>query len=333
VTTALLLVAATVILVTIFLPRSRVRARWRHVKERRRRILVEDALKLVHAGELRGSLATPESIAGRLGQRTARALELVREMEARGLVRTTGAGLTLTPEGREIAVRVIRAHRLLERYFADELRMPLESIHTAADRREHTVTVEEAAELDARLGYPSQDPHGDPIPRRDGSLSTVAGVALTEHPVGSPAVILHIEDEPPELFRQIATAGFEPGMRVEVLEASANQIVVWDGERERSLAPVAAANILVAPLPQLVAPAIRLTALQPGEQARVVALRCTGLNRRRLLDLGLTPGVTIERAFTSPLGTPTAYRVRGTLIALRPGQSSQIEIEPLYRAA
>jgi len=330
---AFLVAAAIVLLLAIFVPRYGLRVRLRNARERHYRTLVEDALKLVHAGELRGSLATPESIAGRLGQKTARALKLVAEMEARGLVRTTGAGLTLTPEGREIAVRVIRAHRLLERYFADELRMPLESIHTAADRREHTVTAEEAAELDVRLGYPSHDPHGDPIPRRDGSLSTVAGVALTEQPVGSPAVIVHIEDEPPELFRQIATAGFEPGMRVEVLEASANQIVVWDGERERSLAPVAAANILVAPLPQPVAPAIQLTALQPGKQARVVALRCTGLTRRRLLDLGLTPGVTIERAFTSPLGTPTAYRVRGTLIALRPEQSSQVEIEPLDRAA
>lgn len=332
-TIAFLLVAVIAILVGVFLPRAGLRALWRDARELRRRALVEDALKHVHAGELRGSLATPESLAGRLGHRLARTLELIAEMEARGLVRTTGAGLTLTPEGREIAVRVIRAHRLLERYFADELRMPLEAIHAAADRREHIVTAEEAAELDVRLGYPSHDPHGDPIPRRDGSLPAVAGVALTEQPVGSPAVIVHIEDEPPELFRQIATAGFEPGMRIEVLEVSANQIVVWDGERERLLTPVAAGNILVAPLPHLVTPAIQLTALLPGKQARVVALRCTGLTRRRLLDLGLTPGAKIERAFTSALGTPTAYRVRGTLIALRPEQASQIEIELLDRAA
>jgi Fe2+ transport system protein FeoA len=118
-------------------------------------------------------------------------------------------------------------------------------------------------------------------------------------------------------------------MRVEVLEASPDHIVVWDGQREHSLAPVAAANVLVAPLPQLIAPALPLTALQPGKHARVVALRCSGLTRRRLLDLGLTPGATIERVLTSPLGAPTAYRVRGTLIALRPEQSGEIEIEPL----
>jgi DtxR family Mn-dependent transcriptional regulator len=325
--------AVIAILVTIFLPRSGLRARWRRARELRRRILIEDTLKQVHAGELRGSPATLESVAGRQGQGLARTLELIADMEGRGLVRTTGAGLALTPEGREIAIRVIRAHRLLERYFADELRMPLEAVHAAADRREHSVSAEEAAKLDVRLGYPSHDPHGDPIPRRDGSLPAIEGVALTEQPIGSPAVIVHIEDEPPELFRQITAAGFEPGMRIEVLEISANQFVIWDGERERLLTPVAAGNILVASLPHSVTAPIRLTALLPGRQARVVALRCAGLTRRRLLDLGLTPGATIERAFTSALGTPTAYRVRGTLVALRPEQAGQIEIELLDQAA
>ena len=330
----LLVVAAVALLAAVLFPRSGLRARWRHAQQQRGRILIEDALKYVHAAELTGSLATPESLAGRVGLRVARTLELVAEMEAAGLIRTTGAGLALTSSGQEIAVRVIRAHRLLERYLADELKMPLEALHAAADRREHTLTVEETAELEARLGYPSHDPHGDPIPQRDGSLATVGGrVALTEQPVGQPAVIVHLEDEPPELFRQIAATGFEPGSRVEVLERSAKQIIVWDGERECLLTPVAAGNIFVAPLPQPAAPPIRLTALGPGTRGHVVALRCTGLTRRRLLDLGVTPGTVIEHALTSPLGEPTAYRVRGALIALRAEQANQIEIEPLDHAS
>ena len=283
--------------------------------------------------ELRGALATPESLAGRLRLRVAPTLDLVAEMEARGLIRTTGAGLALTSSGQEIAVRVIRAHRLLERYLADELRMPLEAIHAAADRREHTVTPEDAAALDARLGYPTHDPHGDPIPKADGQLASVEAIALSEQPIGQPAVIVHLEDEPPELFRQIAAAGLEPGMRIEVLDVSANQLVIWNGDREHVLSPVAAGNIFVAALPQPAAPVVRLTALEPGTQGRVVALRSRGLTRRRLLDLGVTPGAVIERAFTSPFGEPTAYRVRGALIALRAEQANQIEIEPLGRAA
>lgn len=218
-------------------------SRWRHARALRHRMLVEDALKHVHASELRGSLATAESLASRLRQRVTRTLDLVADMESRGLVRTTGAGIALTASGREIAVRVIRAHRLLERYLADELHMPLDAIHAAADRREHAVTPDETAVLDARLGYPRHDPHGDPIPRADGDLPTQDSVALTEYPVGAPAVVVHLEDEPAELFRQIAAARLEPGTRLEVLEASGNQIVIWDGERERVLSPIAATTI------------------------------------------------------------------------------------------
>jgi DtxR family Mn-dependent transcriptional regulator len=295
--------------------------------------LVEDALKHVHASELRGSLATAESLAGRLHQRVSRSLDLIADMESHGLVRTTGAGVMLTSSGREAAVRVIRAHRLLERYLADELRMPLAAIHAAADRQEHTLSREETAELEARLGYPRHDPHGDPIPPPDGCLPAQEGVALTELPVGCPAVVVHLEDEPVELFRRVVSAGFEPGMRVEVREASANRIVVWDGEGERVLSPIAAASILVAPVPRPSPRAARLSALQPGARGRVVALRCHGMTRRRLLDLGLTPGTVIERVFSSPLGQPTAYRLRGTLLALRADQAELIEIEPLDRTA
>jgi DtxR family Mn-dependent transcriptional regulator len=314
------------------LPGVDVPARWQRSRARRRRALVEDVLKFVHAAELRGVLATPESLAGHLRRRVAATIDVVAEMEAGGLIHTTGAGLALTATGQEIAVRVVRAHRLLERYLADELQMPLEAIHAAADRREHGMTVEQTAALDTRLGYPSHDPHGDPIPQPDGRVAPVEAVALTEQPVGRPAVIVHLEDEPTELFRQIAAAGIEPGMRIEVIDASPSQLVIWDGDREHVLSPVAAGNVFVAPLPRPAAPVVRLTALDVGAQGRVVALRSRGLARRRLLDLGVTPGAVVERAFTSPFGEPTAYRVRGALIALRAEQADQIEIEPLDRA-
>jgi DtxR family transcriptional regulator, Mn-dependent transcriptional regulator len=167
---ALGLMAALALFVVVGLPGVGLLARWGHSRERRHRAFVEDALKYLHAGELRGAPATPESLAGHLRLRLAPTLDLVSGMEARGLIRTTGTGLALTSSGQEIAVRVIRAHRLLERYLADELRMPLEAIHAAADRQEHAVTPEEAGALEARLGYPTHDPHGDPIPNADGQL-------------------------------------------------------------------------------------------------------------------------------------------------------------------
>jgi DtxR family Mn-dependent transcriptional regulator len=330
---ALVVIAALALVIAALLPGVGVRARWRRARERRRRVLVEDALKFTHAAELRGSLATLESLAGHLHLRVAPTLDLVTQMEARGLIRTTGSGIALTSSGQEIAVRVVRAHRLLERYFADELQMPLAAIHAAADQREHSVTPEETAELEARLGYPTHDPHGDPIPKPSGQVEPAEAIALPEQPIGRPAVIVHLEDEPPELFRQIAAAGLEPGMRIEVLDVSADHLVIWDGDRERVLTPIAAGNVFVSPLPMPLAPAIRLTALGAGARGRVVALRCNGITRRRLLDLGVTPGTVIERAFSSALGEPTAYRVRGALIALRAEQANKIEIEPLDQVA
>jgi Fe2+ transport system protein FeoA len=146
-------------------------------------------------------------------------------------------------------------------------------------------------------------------------------------------VIKHLEDEPPELFRQLLVAGLEPGMHVEVLDASPTHLVVWNGSREHVLSRLAAGNVSVAPLPEPAAPVMRLTSLEPGAQGRVVALRSHGLTRRRMLDLGVTPGAIIERAFTSPFGEPVAYRVRGALIALRDEQAQEVEIEPVDHKA
>lgn len=302
-------------------------ARWRRAHRRAHRARIEDALKHIHARELHGTLASAESLAGILRVGVRRAVELIARMELRGLIRATGAGLRLTAAGQVLALRVIRAHRLLERYLVDELDMPLERIHAAADQREHRMTMEEVNELDARLGYPRTDPHGDPIPSSSGTLVSVDATALTDWPLARPAEIVHVEDEPPEIFTQIVAAGLQPGMHVEVFESGERGVVVWDGESERELASVVASNVFVADLPHPVAPPQRLSSLAPGESARVLALKCEGLARRRLLDLGITPGTVIECAYTAPLGEPTAYRVRGAQIALRAEQADQIEIE------
>ncbi len=321
--------AAALVALLVFWPRRGLLARWRRARRLARRARVEDALKHVHARELRGPLATPESLAGKLVVSVPRALELIDEMETGGLVQSTGAGVRLSADGRKLARRVIRAHRLMERYLADELRMPLEEIHATADRREHVLTEEEVDALEAQLGYPQLDPHGDPIPSSSGALDTVEATALTDWPPGRPAKIVHLEDEPPEVMAQIVAAGFAVGMHVEIAEAGERRLVIWDGERERVLTPLVASNVFVATLPHPVRPPIKLSSLKPGESGRVVALRCEGFNRRRLLDLGLTPGTTVECAFPGPMGEPTAYRVRGALIALRREQGDEIEIEPV----
>jgi DtxR family Mn-dependent transcriptional regulator len=313
-------------------PRHGLLARLRRGRQLAERAFVEDALKHIRARQEHGTLATAESLAGKLNVSMKRSLELIETMEEGELVQSTGFGLVLTDAGRETALRVVRAHRLLERYLADELRMPLEEIHATADRKEHTVTAEEVDELEARLGYPQTDPHGDPIPTSAGTLDELEGAALIDWPVGTPARIVHLEDEPPELMAQMVAAGLVPGMQIEVRRVSRDQLVLWDGESERLLVPLVASNVMVVELPHPVRPPVKLSSLEPGESGRVIALRSEGLERRRLLDLGLTPGTVVECEYPSPLGEPMAYRVRGALIALRNEQGDQIEIEPLRAA-
>lgn len=335
-TPALIIGALAALGLAVFTPRFGLLALGRRFRTNRRRILTEDALKHVHACAWRGQPASLHSLAGALHLTLARAVRLVENLEAQGLVRAADDGLHLTPDGEQIAVAVVRAHRLWERYLADEARMPLTEVHHEAERREHSRNAEALGALEAALGHPTTDPHGDPIPSALGRIERVESRPLTDWPVETPARIVHLEDEPAALFAQIAAEGLRPGQTVRILEAAPHRLTLSDGHKTFALAPLVAANIFVAPRPaHNGAAARRLTALKTGEQAVVRALGdgLQGFTRRRLLDLGLTPGVPVTAELPSMFGDPVAYRVRGTLIALRRDQADQIVISEPEAAA
>jgi DtxR family Mn-dependent transcriptional regulator len=303
---------------------------WQHYQTLRQREQVEDALKHLHACEWRGSHATLDSLCGALRLSAANAVDLLTQMEQGGLLRTSTDGLRLTPEGERMALAIIRAHRLLERYLADEARMPLAQVHTEAERREHELSPAAIDAMDAALGYPSIDPHGDPIPSASGELARRDWQPLPAWPTGTLARIVHLEDEPPSVFAQIAAMGLRPGQIVQVIESNAQRLVLSDGNLTHTLAPIVAANIfVVADNSQALAAVKRLSSLKPGQQATVYALveSLQGFTRRRLLDLGMTPGARITAEMTSMFRDPMAYRVRGTLIALRREQADLVLIK------
>jgi DtxR family Mn-dependent transcriptional regulator len=312
-------------------PRIGLLALWRRRGETRQRMLAEDALKHLHASAWRHHTATLQSLAGALRLLPQSALKLIRQMEAQGWVASRAEGLSLTSEGERLAIEVIRAHRLWERYLADEARMPLADIHAEAERREHNRAPETVQALDAAMGYPAIDPHGDPIPTADGQLAATSTRPLTDWPLNTPARISHLEDEPAIIFSQIVAEGLCPGMVVRVIEASAQRLVLSDGERVHTLAPIVAANVFVTPdgVKALPIGAKALTTLRLGQQATVCRLdnSLQGFTRRRLLDLGLTPGTAITAEMRSLFGDPVAYRVRGTLIALRRDQAAKVIID------
>ncbi len=323
----LVLALAVIVCVT---PRYGAIALWRRWRDARDRRQGEDALKFIHAREWRGGRpATLEGLAGSLGLSSRRAVALVRRLEARGLIRSASGGFRLTPEGEQLALGVVRAHRLWERYLVDEAQMPLAAVHAEAERREHDSDAAKLAALEVLLGHPTTDPHGDPIPTDKGEMARVDSRPLTDWPTGQPALVVHLEDEPPAIFAQIAAEGLRPGHVLRVVEATPERLTISDGRKTFALAPVLAANIFVGEAPAEPAPPPRrLTSLKRGETALVGALDLglQGFTRRRLLDLGLTPGVRITAELPSMLGDPVAYRVRGTLIALRRDQAEHVMI-------
>ena len=317
-----------------FQPRFGLTAVWRSRASKKRRRLYEDALKHILAWGQRGQDATPESLAGALELSPRRALDLINRLEAKGLLRSSAGALRLTPEGERLGLHVVRAHRLWERYLADEAGVPLDRLHQAAEKAEHELTAETVDRLDAHLGHPLRDPHGDPIPRADGSVAALEGTVLTDWPAGESARIIHIEDEPAVVFQQIVAAGLRPGSAVRILERDVAGMAVSDGENEHRLSHAVAANILVARdvrAPRRPEGLIRLSDLPAGQEAEVAELDrgCRGFGRRRLMDLGLTPHARVRVALENTFGDPRAYRVRGTTVALRRPQSEQVWVRPI----
>jgi len=310
-------------------PRHGLVARWRRWESARRRTRLEDALKHLLTLSERGQPGSAESLAGALGLNQKQIIRLIARMEARGMLHSTSGGFQLTRDGEKVALQIVRAHRLWERYLADEAGLPLSKLHQEAEKAEHRMSAERLDVLEAHLGHPLTDPHGDPIPRADGSMVKVGSVPLTDWPAEQKARIVHLEDEPDVVLQQILALGLRPGSHIRVVDSQPEYLLVSDGGEEHRLAPVIAANIHVvaAPrLPERPAGLVPLSALNDGEEADVVNIdaECRGFGRRRLLDLGLTPASKVRAELATAFGDPRAYRVRGAVIAIRQEQARHI---------
>lgn len=329
---ALLVVAA----LAVFWPGRGLYHRWQAASRVNDRVRAEDALKHIHKCQMHGRRPTLESVAGALAVSTDEAAGLLGRMQALGLVNAASGDYALTPQGRDAALHIIRAHRLWESYLADQTGFDEQEWHQQAERLEHDLQPEQVEALAAQLGRPTHDPHGDPIPDPDGSFVYHGGRPLPALPLDTPARIVHIEDEPETVYAQLVAEGLYPGMDVRLLEVSPTRVRFWANGDEHVLAPLLAANVSVrpveAPLPAAgVSPesAETLASLRPGQHGQVVAIspRIRGAERRRMMDLGILPGVTIAAELVSPSGDPTAYRIRGAMIALRREQAQLINIQ------
>lgn len=332
--TALLALALIVLAgALIFWPKSGLYARWSRARTLDERVLIEDALKHLYGPRLHQRKPTLQSLAGAAGISPDRAAQLVERLSELELVELHNGDIRLTPEGETYALNVLRAHRLWERYLAEKTGFDESEWHERADLREHSLSEDDLAALASELGHPRHDPHGDPIPTAQGDLVYHGGKPLNGMAPHKPMQIVHLEDEPEAVYAQLMAEGLYPGMRLQLLEVSPTRIRFWADGREHVLAPIAAANVSVRPLPEAESidesPLRHLDSLKPGETAAVVRLssRLRGVERRRLLDLGILPGAKITAEMASPSGDPVAYRIRGALIALRRQQARLIDID------
>ena len=307
--------------------------RWRRARQITKRVLLEDALKHIQRGERHGTSPTLQSIAGALDVSLNQAAGIAEDLQEMDLITIQDGGFALTPDGREYALRIIRAHRLWEEYLAEQTGFDESEWHDQADQYEHLLSAEQARELAQQLGNPAYDPHGDPIPSPTGNFKHHPGKPLTTMEINTPLRIVHIEDEPEEIYAQLVAEGLSPGMRVRITENNSKRVRFWIGDEEHLLAPIVAANISAIPLPDEQKDQIQagapLNTLKPGDKGLVLSLspRLRGADRRRMMDLGVLPGTEIDVAMRSPSGDPTAYRIRGALIALRSDQANLIQVE------
>lgn len=178
---------------------------------------VQAYLMAVHALGAGGGAVTSGSLADRLGASPSTVTEGVRKLVALGLAdHRPYAPVDLTEEGRALAVAMVRRHRILETFLARCLDYSWDEVHVEADALEHVVSDRLVDALDAFLGHPQRDPHGDPIPTRDGRLAPLGDMPLDEAPEGATGIVTRVSDRDSTVLRHLGEIGLRPDCSVTV---------------------------------------------------------------------------------------------------------------------
>jgi DtxR family Mn-dependent transcriptional regulator len=184
-------------------------------------IAVQDYAKAIYALQERasGDPVTTTALADRLGVTAGSVSAMLKKLDAAGLVtHEPYRGVTLTADGRRVALEVIRHHRLIELFLAEVLDMPWDRVHDEAEVLEHVLSEELEDRIAAKLGHPTEDPHGDPIPTAELELPERRCVALQDLEPGSRGRFARVSDADPEMLRWLAERDVRPGDRLEVLD-------------------------------------------------------------------------------------------------------------------
>lgn len=192
--------------------------------------------------------ATTSSIADRMGIAAPSVTAMVKKLaELKLVAHEPYQGVTLTRVGEMAAIEVVRHHRLIEKYLADALGVPWDLVHDEAEKLEHVISEDLEDRIDGALGHPTVDPHGAPIPARDGTVVRVIARPLSDAAHGDRVVVVEVDDRDPNLLRYLGERQLYPGTLVEVVrvEPYGGPTVLRVGESEFSIGRDAVAMIRV----------------------------------------------------------------------------------------
>ena len=200
---------------------------------------IQDYAKAIYKLEVETGRATTSALAERLGVAPASVTGMLKRLaELRLVTYERYRGVTLTASGRRLALEVIRHHRLLERYLVDTLGLSLDLVHAEADRLEHALSEDLEAAIDESLGFPTHDPHGDPIPDATLRVTSSDLKQLAHLAPGEAATVRRVPDDDSDVLRYLAEVGLVPGERVLLRDAAPFEgpLMVEVGGESRAIA-------------------------------------------------------------------------------------------------
>lgn len=209
----------------------------------------QDYLKAIYLLDSSGQEATNSAIAEAMGVSPASATNMVKRLAEMGLIEHTRyQGVLLTEAGEQVALEMVRHHRLIELFLHDILDLPWDKVHAEAEKLEHAISEELEDAIARKLGYPLFDPHGDPIPGKDGARVKVDLTALTDLAVGQRARLARVATQDGDRLRYLGSLGFYPGTTVLVIDRApfSGPLTIEVESRQHALAYELAALLFVA---------------------------------------------------------------------------------------
>lgn len=208
---------------------------------------IEDYLKVIYVLQSEGEKATTTNIANALEVSSASVTNMLKKLAKMNLLdHESYKGAKLTNSGKKIALEILRHHRLLELYLKEVMGYSWDEVHDEAEKLEHHISEQFEDRIAELLNHPTHDPHGDPIPTKDGVMPATALLSIAEAEFDTPYIIGRVKDQDPELLRYLEKIGLLPGVKIKVVEKAPFNgpiTVTLEEEQEQTIGNAVASEV------------------------------------------------------------------------------------------